>query len=158
MSITIESLGDHDPVALLAEVLADNDAYWPGRDMRGIHHWVWFHQFGRYGLLAREQNRTIGYLLGAVTTSRLGYVHVIAVRAGHRGAGVGRELWRTFARNAMAAGATELQAITSPVNTGSVAFHTRLGMSAREIADYAGPGQHRVLFRAPVSVLANMTP
>jgi hypothetical protein len=58
----------------------------------------------------------------------------------------------------MAAGATELQAITSPVNTGSVAFHTRLGMSAREIADYAGPGLHRVLFRAPVSVLANMTP
>jgi hypothetical protein len=56
-------------------------------------------------------------------------------------------LWAVFSERAAAAGATEVQAITSAGNLGSIAFHTGLGMSAEEIPDYAGPGEHRVLFR-----------
>jgi ribosomal protein S18 acetylase RimI-like enzyme len=154
MSLSIEPLGVAGPAALLAELVAANDEYWDGRDLRGIHQWVWFHQFGEYGLIARDGGRTVAYLLGVVTAGGLGYVQAIAVRPAYRAHGLGRALWRTFARRAAAEGATEVQAITSPVNTNSIAFHTRLGMSAVEIPDYAGPGQHRVLFRAPVAVLA----
>jgi hypothetical protein len=39
-----------------------------------------------------------------------------------------------------------LEAITATTNTGSVAFHERLGFSAEVVPDYAGPGQARVLF------------
>ena len=56
-------------------------------------------------------------------------------------------MWDLFGALAVADGATELQAITTPDNLGSILFHTGLGMSAQEIPDYAGPGQARVLFR-----------
>src|SRR5215468_6592445 len=160
MSLTIEPLGVAGPSALLAEVLAANDDFWYSpdfpkvRDMRGIHHWVWFQQFGEYGLIARDGRDTIGYLLGVITAGGLGYVHAIAIRPSYRGRGLGRALWLTFARRAAAEGAVELQAITSPANVSSIAFHTRLGMSAVTIPDYAGPGQDRVLFRAPAHGLA----
>jgi len=52
-----------------------------------------------------------------------------------------------FATGAAAAGAVEVQAITTPGNLRSIAFHTGLGMTAEEIPDYSGPGQDRVLFR-----------
>jgi hypothetical protein len=68
-------------------------------------------------------------------------------RHGHRRFGLGRRVWDLFGALAMTTGARELQAITTPENTGSIAFHTGLGMSGREVVDYAGPGQARVLFR-----------
>lgn len=154
MSVTIEPLGVAGPSALLAEVLAAHDEFWyspdfpNGRDMRGIHHWVWFQQFGEYGLIARDGRATVGYLLGVITAAGLGYVHAVAVRPAYRGRGLGRALWQSFARRAASEGAVELQAITSPANTTSIGFHTRLGMSAVMMPDYAGPGQDRVLFRA----------
>jgi ribosomal protein S18 acetylase RimI-like enzyme len=152
--ILIEPFGDRDPRAVLAELLDRHDEFWGGRDLRHAHSWSWFQQFGGWGLLAVDAGRIVGYLLGVVTADGLGYVQLIAVLPEYRRHGLARELWRRFARGAQRAGATRLEAITSPVNTGSVAFHSRLGMSAEEIADYAGPGQPRVLFRAPVEVVA----
>ncbi len=108
---------------------------------------MWFRQFRGYGHLARDSGRTVGYLLGVVTLDGIGYVHAVAVRAGHRRYGIGRALWHAFTDRACTAGARELHAVTSPGNTGSVAFHTGLGMSAEEIPDYGGPGRARVLLR-----------
>ena len=152
--IAIEPFGDRDPRAVLAELLDRHAEFWGDRDLRFAHSWTWFHQFGRWGLLAVEQGRIIGYLLGVVTADGLGYVQLIAVLPGYRRSGVAGRLWRTFALAARRAGATRLEAITSPVNSGSVAFHTGLGMSAEEVPDFAGPGQARVVFRAPVDVIA----
>jgi RimJ/RimL family protein N-acetyltransferase len=39
-----------------------------------------------------------------------------------------------------ARGAERLKAITSVANTGSVAFHRRLGFQVRQVDDYDGPG------------------
>ena len=56
-------------------------------------------------------------------------------------------------------GCGALKAITTPENAASIAFHRRLGMSlAGEpgpdgvpvVADYAGPGQPRVVFGKPI--------
>ncbi len=146
MSVTVESLAAIEPARTMDELLAAHDEFWDGRDTRHLLHVQWFRQFGRYGLLARDEGRAVGYLLGVVTTGALGYVHAVAVRSGYRRTGLGRRLWDLFGRLAAAEGATELQAITSPGNAASIAFHVGLGMSAREIADYAGAGQPRILF------------
>lgn len=60
---------------------------------------------------------------------------------------------------ARARGCTALKAITTPTNHASLAFHGRLGVSlqgetgpddVRVVADYAGPGRPRVVFRKPI--------
>ena len=73
-----------------------------------------------------------------------------------RGQGVARDLYTAFFQRAAQAGRTEVRAVTSPTNSGSIAFHQAVGFALekgdREIAgvpvhsDYDGPGQHRVCF------------
>jgi ribosomal protein S18 acetylase RimI-like enzyme len=147
MSVSVEPLNRFDPSGTLAELLAAHDDFWDGRDTRALLQPQWFRQFGRYGLLARDGDRPVGYLLGVVTASGIGYVQAVAVRVGYRRTGLGRRLWAVFAADAATAGAAEVQAITTPGNLGSIAFHTGLGMTAEEIPDYSGPGQDRVRFR-----------
>jgi ribosomal protein S18 acetylase RimI-like enzyme len=147
MSVSVDSLARVDAGWALGALLAAHDDFWDGRDTRFLLHPQWFRQFGRYGLLARDGTTPVGYLLGVVTTGAIGYVHAVAVRSGYRRFGLGRQMWDLFGALAVADGATELQAITTPDNQSSILFHTGLGMSAQEIPDYAGPGQARVLFR-----------
>jgi ribosomal protein S18 acetylase RimI-like enzyme len=127
----------------LAEILAGFDRFWDGRDLRALHHPMFARQFGDTGLVARRDGELVGYLLGFVTGRGEGYVHLVAVRDDARGTGVARTLYERFA----AGGMTAVTAITSPGNTGSLAFHARLGFTATTVPDYSGPGQHRVLLR-----------
>jgi ribosomal protein S18 acetylase RimI-like enzyme len=132
---------------VLRELLAAHDEFWDGRDLRSLHAAMWFRQFGGRALLAMDGEVVAGYLCGTVTADRLGYVHLVAVRRPYRGKGIARDLWATFTEQAREAGATRLEAVTSPGNTGSVAFHTGLGMTAEEVANYAGDGRSTILFR-----------
>ena len=129
-------------VALQREVLAALPEFWGGRDLRPLHHPVWFRQLGGAARTARTPDgRLVGYLLGT-RTEELAYVHVVAVRADARGLGVGRALYG----NVLAAG-LPVEAVTTPGNAGSLAFHARLGFSAELVPDWAGPGEPRVLLR-----------
>ncbi len=74
-----------------------------------------------------------------------------------RGQGVGRALYTAFFERAAAAGRREVRAVTSPRNTGSVAFHQAMGFTVepgdRKVngawvhSDYDGPGRDLVCFR-----------
>lgn len=133
-----------------AEVLGVLGAFWDGRDVRHLHHAVWFRQLGDASLAARDTDGALaGYML-AHCTPTLAYVHVVAVRPVSRGMGVARDLYETIFARAAAQGAATVEAITTPQNQGSVAFHVRLGFAAELVSDYAGPGQDRVLFRRAV--------
>ena len=134
-----------DGPALLAEVLACAPEFWGERDLRALHHPVWLRQFAGDAVVVREADVLLGYLLGVVTTDSLAYVHLVATRLPARGRGVGRLLHGTFLARAREKGAVRVEAVTTPSNTGSVAFHRRLGFSADLVPDYAGPGQDRVL-------------
>ncbi|MGV9318510.1 N-acetyltransferase family protein [Streptomyces sp. NPDC003660] len=84
------------------------------------------------------------------------YIHFVGVDPTLRGQGLGRTLYAEFLRRAAAAGRREVRAITSPGNTGSIAFHRSMGFTLepgdREVdgvpvcGDYDGPGQDRVRF------------
>jgi GNAT superfamily N-acetyltransferase len=89
------------------------------------------------------------YLFGFVAGSApIAYVHIVAVRATHRRLGLASDLYRHFASEAAGRGACAIKAITTPANTVSIAFHESLGMAATAVADYAGPGQDRVVLCA----------
>ena len=130
---------------LQREVLAALGEFWGGRDVRHLHHAVWFRQLGAGARAARTADgRLVGYLLGT-RTDALAYVHAVAVHPDARGRGVARDLYGD-----VLAGGLPVEAITTPGNAGSLAFHARLGFTAERVEDWAGPGEPRVLLRRPL--------
>jgi ribosomal protein S18 acetylase RimI-like enzyme len=147
MGIRIEPMTLSD----LAEVLADHDQFWGGRDTRFLHQQVFVQEFGGTCLTARSAgDRIAGYLLGFTTPRRVGYIHAVAVRDEARGTGCGQALYRAFAAAATARGAERLKAITTVTNAGSIGFHRRLGFDVRQADDYGGPGVPRMMMTCPL--------
>ncbi|MFJ6463983.1 GNAT family N-acetyltransferase [Streptomyces sp. NPDC091387] len=132
------------------QVLDDHHRYWGERDLRSLHLLALVREFGSTCLVARAEDGIHGYVLGFVTPAGTGYVHLIATRDDARGTGLGRRLYAAFAEAALRHGARRLKAITSPGNTGSIAFHRRLGFDAETVEDYDGPGRTMVVFHRPL--------
>jgi ribosomal protein S18 acetylase RimI-like enzyme len=137
-----------EPLTLpgLAEVLADHEQFWDGRDTRFLHQQVFVQEFRDTCLAARgPDGRVTGYLIGFTTPRRIGYIHAVAVRAQARRTGCAEALYRAFAAAAAAQGADQLKAITTVANAGSVAFHRRLDFGISRDDNYGGPGMPRVV-------------
>jgi ribosomal protein S18 acetylase RimI-like enzyme len=132
-----------------AAIVAQLPLFWDGRDMRALHHPMFVYEFGDCSFVVPDTaGEPAAYLLGCIASARpCGYVHAVAVHPAHRGRGLARTLYDTFARHAAARGASEIKAITTPANAASVALHEALGMTAVLVEDYAGPGAARLVFR-----------
>jgi len=139
-------------VADLSAVLADHASFGGDRDLRRLHLTALVQEFGETCLTARRPGapEIAGYLIGFTTPRHVAYIHLVAVRAADRGEGLARALYQAFTVLAQAQGATSAKAITSPANTGSVAFHQRLGFTAREIPGYNGPSQPMIVMTRPL--------
>ncbi|MBA0050410.1 GNAT family N-acetyltransferase [Streptomyces sp. AJS327] len=119
--------------------------------------------FSRTSLVREDGTGISAFLIGfhSPDDEREAYIHFVGVDPRLRGAGVGRELYTAFFERAAAAGRTEVRAITSPTNTGSIAFHRAMGFvpeaGDRELdglpvhTDYDGPGHDRVCFHRRLS-------
>lgn len=144
MATALRTITTRDYAAILGAL----ETFWDGRDVRALHHPMFVHEFGDCSFVAAgERDEPAGYLLGCLATARpLGYVHALAVHPAHRRRGLARQLYDAFAQHARARGATELKAVTTPANAGSIALHEALAMTPTLIDDYAGPGQARVVF------------
>jgi L-amino acid N-acyltransferase YncA len=124
---------------------------------------LWFKDFSTTSLVARDDRGSIvGFLVGYVSASdrTKAYVHFIGVDPGHRMAGLGRKLYFHFREVAESLGCSWIEAVTSPSNESSLAFHHALGFEAVEpdgstvsplesqgFKDYDGIGEDRVLLR-----------
>ncbi|MEU9607310.1 GNAT family N-acetyltransferase [Streptomyces sp. NPDC048057] len=142
MNVTVDGATTDD----FHRVLADHHRYWGERDMRSLHLLAMVQEFGPTCLVARRGEAVIGYVFGFTTPAGTGYVHLVATRDDVRGTGLGRRLYGAFAEAAQAQGATALKAITSPANSGSIAFHHSLGFASSPVADYDGRGRTMVVF------------
>jgi len=121
--------------------------FWGERELGALHHPLLVHEFGETALVVRDADGCVNaYLFGLLTPARVGYIHLVSVRDGHRRAGLGRRLYEHFESVAAERGALALKAVTQPVNTGSIAFHRSLGFTAADVPDYSGPGQTRTVF------------
>ena len=138
-------------LADLAAVRAEHAQFWGDRDLGFLHQRVFVQEFGATCLVARgADGRVAGYLLGFTTPCEIGYIHAVAVRDTARGNGCGQALYLSFADAATQQGARTLKAITSLVNTGSAAFHRRLGFDVRHVEDYGGPGRPMFVMTRPL--------
>lgn len=68
------------------------------------------------------------------------HAHFIGIDPAHRGAGLGARLYERFFDAVEARGCTTVHAVTSPVNTASVAFHRALGFETVRVASSGGEG------------------
>ena len=111
---------------------------------------LFFVHFRPTSFVVEQDGRLVAFLVGFVsqTDPAQAYVHFVGVDPLVRGLGAGRQLYDRFVAAAREHGCTVVRAVTSPVNTGSIAFHTALGFEVEDAggADYDGPGEDRVRF------------
>jgi ribosomal protein S18 acetylase RimI-like enzyme len=143
---------DYDPIAAVVDV-------WWGRPMLAFLPRLFLDHFHTSSLVAPgadgvEGARGLrGFLIGFVSPSlpEEAYIHFVGIAPSERGSGLGRLLYETFFAAARTAGAQRVCAVTSPVNTASIAFHRAMGFAVKgPVADYDGPGHDLVSFRRPL--------
>jgi len=138
-----------------AAVIAVIDDWWGGRRMADMLPRLFFEHFTDTSFAAERAGELAGFLVGFLSQSRPAeaYVHFVGVHPGGRG--LGRRLYEAFFDAVSARGRTVVRAVTAPVNTGSIAFHRRMGFEVEPGAGdgdvpvavgYDGPGQDRVRF------------
>jgi ribosomal protein S18 acetylase RimI-like enzyme len=95
-----------------------------------------------------EEGELAGFVCGFLsqTAGDEAYIHFVGIDPDVRGDGLGRMLYERFFEEVRSQGRTVVRCVTSPVNTGSVAFHEAMGFEVdRVVPDYDGPGEDRVL-------------
>jgi ribosomal protein S18 acetylase RimI-like enzyme len=133
-----------------ARVAAVIDDWWGGRAVRDMLPRLFFTHFRDTSFVAEEDGELAGFLCGFLSQTHpdQAYVHFVGVSPDHRHAGLAGELYERFFAVARAAGRTSVHCVTSPRNTGSIAFHTRIGFEVEaEVEGYDGSGESRVLLR-----------
>jgi len=123
------------------------DVWWGGLGGEKPHP-IFFYELGQNALIAEEDGKVAGFLLGFVAPGEpnTGYVHLCGIAPEHRRHGVGKALYEKFVEKCRAEGVGRLKALTNVGNSGSVRFHEALGFVAREDPNYAGPGRARIVF------------
>jgi ribosomal protein S18 acetylase RimI-like enzyme len=109
------------------------DDWWGGRTIAPLFHPFFFEHFRETCYIAEDGEGLAAFLCGFLSQSFLeqAYIHLVAVRPELRGVGIGRGLYGKFFDDVRAAGRTTIRAVTSPENTGSIAFHQRMDFHPR---------------------------
>ena len=103
--------------------------FWEHEEPKVRHHPMFVRELGDCAIALRDDNQLVAYLLGLVS-SNVGkdgkpwaYVHMVAVRDGHRRRGLARKLYGHFIESARRRGCEQLKATASPLNRKSLNFH-----------------------------------
>jgi predicted GNAT superfamily acetyltransferase len=132
-----------------ARVTAVLNEWWGGgRHMVDMLPRLFFVHFRGTSFVAERDGALAGFLVGFFSPAEPGeaYVHFVGVSPDERRSGLGRELYERFFELARANGRTRVSCVTSPRNSGSIAFHTAIGFEpSAPKAGYDGPGEDRVV-------------
>jgi GNAT superfamily N-acetyltransferase len=139
------------------------DDWWGGRPVRGLLPPLFFEHFNDTSFVLEEGGQLLAFLVGFISQSRpkIAYIHFVGVRPDQRGGGHGRRLYEHFMAAMQSRGCETFQCITSPVNSGSIEFHRKMGFDidpgTGEVGgiavtlNHSGQGQHRVKFTKTLS-------
>jgi ribosomal protein S18 acetylase RimI-like enzyme len=156
-TIAFRNLRDEDYPAVIAVM---ND-WWGGRPVAEMLPRLFFQHFQETSFAAVENGSTpkpVAFLVGFVSQTRRdeAYIHFVGVHPDFRKRGLARELYERFFEEVRARGCRRVRCVTSPANTGSVAFHKKMGFSVEPgdtaekgtpaTSNYDGRGHARVRF------------
>jgi ribosomal protein S18 acetylase RimI-like enzyme len=124
-AFTIRHLETSDQTPILQVV----DLWWGGRPMAALLPRLFFEHFHPTSFVLEEAEAMRGFLIGfrSQTSPTTAYIHFVGVDPTRRSQGLGRMLYQHFFEVVHQSGCTEVHAITSPVNKGSIAFHKSMG-------------------------------
>jgi predicted GNAT superfamily acetyltransferase len=154
LGATVRAIRESDHEMITSVV----NEWWGGRDMARLLPRLFFRHFGDTSFAVEDDGELIAFLIGFVSQSREGeaYIHFAGVRPDMREKGIGRHLYELFFEEVKKRRCTKVGCITSPVNKGSIAFHSAMGFSPKESdtqidgvpvhRQYDGPGRDRVVF------------
>lgn len=132
--------------------------WWDGRNMVDMLPRLFIDHFQDTSFLLEKDGQLKGFVIGFVSQSHpeKAYIHFVGVNPEARIEKVGRRLYEHFFQVVKEKGCQMVGCVTSPVNTVSIKFHTRLGFSIKpgdyEVngisihQNYDGIGQERVVF------------
>lgn len=129
-------------------IVAVVDEWW-GRPMARMLPRLFLDHFHATSLIAERDGELLGFLIGfhSASAPHRAYIHFVGVAPAARGTGLARELYERFFAASIQDGCTTVSAITSPMNTASVAFHRAMGFTVTgPVPDYDGPGVDRIVF------------
>lgn len=129
-------------------IVAVVDEWW-GRPMARMLPRLFLDHFYATSLIAERDGELLGFLIGfhSASAPHRAYIHFVGVAPAARGTGLARQLYETFFAASIQDGCTTVSAITSPMNTASVAFHRAMGFTVTgPVPDYDGPGVDRIVF------------
>lgn len=141
------------------------NAWWGGRDMAALLPRLFFQLFTGTSLVVETEDGDLAAFVVALVSQddpQTGYIHFVGVSPALRGTGLGRELYERTFEALRDKGCRRVKAVTSPVNSGSIAFHGEMGFrqtpppgALAPASDTAGPlvwpdydakGEPRVVF------------
>ena len=134
------------------------DEWWGGRKMSRALQRLFFEHFGDSSFIIEEDSQIVAFLIGFFSQSQPdeAYIHFVGVHPRYRKRGYGRLLYERFFDNMRQNKRSIVRCVTSPINTNSISFHTRMGFQIEPggaemngVAydpDHDGPGEHRVCF------------
>ncbi|MEV5535595.1 GNAT family N-acetyltransferase [Saccharopolyspora shandongensis] len=124
---------------------------------------LFLQHFSGTSFVAERDGRMTGFLIGFLSADRAAdaYIHFVGVDPALRRSGLARALYAKFFDAASRAGRGRVHCITSPANSGSIAFHRRMGFElvpgdteadgVPVHRDYDGLGHDRVCFVRDIS-------
>lgn len=134
-------------------------AWWGGRDLRAGMPRLFLDHFGDTSYILEDNTgRLVGFLVGFLSPAKPaeGYIHFVGIDPAWRGKGLGRYLYSLFFDCCRTCHRSIVRSCTSPVNSGSIGFHRKMGFriapgDAEEggvpiTRDYNRPGDPKVLF------------
>jgi predicted GNAT superfamily acetyltransferase len=122
---------------------------WWGRPVHHILPRLFLDHFHATSFVADADSDLAGFLVGFLSPSLpdAAYIHFVGVSPRFRGNGLARFLYERFFQLATAGGRSVVRAVTAPVNSTSIAFHTALGFSVTgPVAGYDGPSDRKMVF------------
>lgn len=123
MNIRNVEPGDYLPVISVI------DEWWGGRQMSHLFPRLFFEHFRNTSFIIEQDNQIVGFLIGFLSQSQPdeAYIHFVGVHPDYRKQRLAKTLYELFFETVRQRNRKIVRCITSPVNTGSIAFHTRMG-------------------------------
>lgn len=110
-------------------VISVMDDWWGGRQVSHLLQKLFFRHFNDSSFVIEDDDLIVGFLVGFISQSypEEAYIHFVGVHPDYREKGLGSKLYYTLFETVRNRGCKVVRSITSPVNKGSIEFHTRLG-------------------------------
>ncbi|WP_028400010.1 GNAT family N-acetyltransferase [Ectobacillus panaciterrae] len=152
--MNIRNVQEEDYIPIIT-VLND---WWGGRNMADMLPKLFFQHFQNTSFMCEKDGNIAGFVIGFVSQTRKAeaYIHFVGVHPDYRSKGIAKALYETFFEAVQNIGCQTVGCVTSPVNKGSIAYHTKMGFEIRTGTkaingisvheNYDGRGQDRVLF------------